>query len=361
MRPALASLLLFLTACTSVPPSPPTGDGGTPDGGLPGGGSAEPISAPEARWTWVPFSDTQCGNGTPAGIGINPAPGGSQQVVLYLNGGGACWDAFTCYVLKSSAHVEDTYSQAVLDTEVAFLTSAGMTDRQDATNPFRGAHFVFVPYCTGDLHAGDAVQSYDTFNPQRKLHHRGARNMSAFLTRLRATFPDAQQIWLMGSSAGGYGAQLHFERISQAFPDARVDLLADSAQVVMPYGGRLAEMSRPWNLQFPAECTECAQRFPALIDTLATRWPGRRFGLLAYDDDATLTLYFNFPLGEMRNATNTLLANQYTRPNTRYFVLTGNQHVLLGNLKSLVGPGSVTLKDWVRQWATRDPEWSNAR
>ncbi len=358
MQCALVFLLLaFSAACSSTPPNPnPTPDAGTPDGG-----SAEPISVPANQWTWVPFAETQCGNGTPAGIGLNPAPGGSRQVLVYMMGGGACWDFLTCYVLKTSVHVEDTYSQAVLDSEVAQLTTAGLTDRQDTTNPFRGAHFVFVPYCTGDLHAGDAVRSYDTTNPQRQMYHRGASNMDAFLARLKATFPDAEQIWLAGSSAGGYGAEFNFDKVALAFPAAHVDLLADSAQAVMPYGGRWGEMVNAWNPRFPEGCTDCAQRLPALIDTLAARWPERRLGLLAYDNDATLTLYFNYPAGEMLNATNSLLANQYTHPNTHYFVLSGTNHVLLGGYKTLVGPGGVSLKSWVNQWAVGDPGWSNVR
>lgn len=359
MRRTLALLLVVLSsACGSSPPGPaPTPDAGIPDGGSGG----VPISAPAEQWTWVPFPETRCGNGTPAGIGLNPAPGGSRRVLLYLAGGGACWDFFTCYVLKTSVHVEDTYSQAVLDAEVAQITAWGLTDRQDATSPFRDAHFVFVPYCTGDLHTGDAVRGYDTLNTQRQLHHRGSPNMDAFLARLKATYPDAEQIWLMGSSAGGYGAQFNFDKVARAFSGARVDLLADSAQVVMPYGGRWGEMVNAWSPRFPEGCTECAQRLPSLIDTLAARWPERRLGLLAYDNDATLTLYFNYPVGELLNATNSLLANQYTHPRTRYFVLPGTQHVLLGGYKSLTGAGGVSLKAWVRQWAEGDPSWANVR
>ncbi|HYI03148.1 pectin acetylesterase-family hydrolase [Hyalangium sp.] len=358
MRRALALLLLTLTmACTAPAPGPLPG----PDAGTPDGGSTEPISTPASQWTWVPFPETRCGNGTPAGVGLNPAPGGSRKVLLFLAGGGACWDPVTCYVLKTAVHVEDTYTQALLETEVAQLTAWGLTDRQDETSPFRDAHFVYVPYCTGDLHVGDAVRSYDSTHPQRQLHHRGASNMDAFLLRLKATFPDAEQLWLMGSSAGGYGAQLSFDRVSLAFSGARVDLLADSAQLVMPYGGRWGEMRNAWNPRLPSECTECAQDLPKLLDTLATRWPGRRLGLLAYDNDATLTLYFNYPLGGMLGATQSLLANQYTHDRARYFVLGGTDHVLLSGYKSLVGPGGVSLKSWVQQWATGDPAWSNVR
>lgn len=362
MRRALVFLFLVSSAaCTLTPTSPPP----SPDAGTPDGGSTEPLSVPENKWTWVPFPETHCGNGSPAGIGLNPAPGNSRKIFVYLAGGGACWDAVTCYVLKTSVHVEDTYSQAVLDSEVAGLgpkpQGAGLLDRADATNAFHDAHFVYVPYCTGDLHTGNSTRSYDTTNPQRKMFHRGASNMAAFLARLKATFPDAEQIWLTGSSAGGYGAQFNFDQFSLAFPNARVDMLADSAQAVQPYGGRWAEMVNAWTPRFPEGCTECAKQLPALLDTLAARWPDRRLGLLAYDNDATLTLYLNYPAGEMLNATNSLLSTHYSRPNTRYFVMPGTNHVLLGGYKSLVGAGGVSLETWVQRWAVGDPSWNNVR
>src|SRR5689334_8360056 len=46
-----------------------------------GGGSlcqGNPITAPQNQWSWVPFPNTQCGYGTPAGIGINPASTGDK-------------------------------------------------------------------------------------------------------------------------------------------------------------------------------------------------------------------------------------------------------------------------------------------
>ncbi|WP_224249236.1 pectinacetylesterase family protein [Hyalangium gracile] len=320
-----------------------------------------PISAPENQWTWVPFPETRCGNGTPAGIGLNPAPGGSRRVFVYMAGGGACWDFITCYQLRTSAHVEDTYTQALLDSEVAGLSAAKVTERQDAANPFRDAHFVYIPYCTGDLHGGDAIRGYDSTRPDRKMHHVGASNVAAFLEHLKATFPDTEQIWLTGTSAGGYGAQLNFDQFSLAFPNARVDLLADSAQVVMPSAERWQAMFTAWKPRFPEGCTDCAQRLPALIDTLATRWPDRRLGLLAYDNDGVLSSYFNYSAGQMVSATNALLANQYSRPNTRSFVVTGNSHGMLDDYKTLMGPGGVSLESWIRQWAVGDPGWSNVR
>ena len=60
-------------------------------------------------------------------------------------------------------------------------------DRARATNPFRDASYVFVPYCTGDLHAGSNVATYDVLGP-RTFAHVGRRNVEALLPRLRATW-----------------------------------------------------------------------------------------------------------------------------------------------------------------------------
>jgi hypothetical protein len=70
-----------------------------------------------------------------------------------------------------------------------------------------------------------------------------------------------------------------------------VDLLADSAQAVMPYGGRWAEMVNAWNPRFPEACTDCAQRLPALIDTHYFVLSGT----LAHPTGASTSLPMAFP------------------------------------------------------------------
>ena len=67
---------------------------------------AAPIVAPNEAWTWVDFTDSQCANGAPTGIAVNPTSK-SGDVLFYLQGGGACWDETTCYGLKSAAQLRD--------------------------------------------------------------------------------------------------------------------------------------------------------------------------------------------------------------------------------------------------------------
>ena len=73
-------------------------DGGVGDGGA-------PVSAPAGVWTWVDVPGTACDDGTMTGIAVNPSPdAASRELFIYFMGGGACWDASTCFVLNTSTH-----------------------------------------------------------------------------------------------------------------------------------------------------------------------------------------------------------------------------------------------------------------
>src|SRR5690349_6763166 len=49
-----------------------------------------PITAPPGQWTWVDFPDAVCDDNSPTGIGVNLA--NNKNLLVYFEGGGACWD-----------------------------------------------------------------------------------------------------------------------------------------------------------------------------------------------------------------------------------------------------------------------------
>ncbi|MFS8068976.1 MAG: hypothetical protein ACMG6S_21655, partial [Byssovorax sp.] len=86
-------------AGTSTATATGTGTGGA-------GGSAptgDPIVAPDEQWTWIPFDNAFCGNGSTTGIGVSLSKK-SSRVVIYLEGGGACWSELTCNTLKTASN-----------------------------------------------------------------------------------------------------------------------------------------------------------------------------------------------------------------------------------------------------------------
>ncbi|MET0384665.1 MAG: pectin acetylesterase-family hydrolase [Polyangiales bacterium] len=216
----------------------PDGDAGVGEGGAPaagsggsGGGSAPvgngdgigsrapfeatgmPIMGADNTWTWVPFADTKCRAGTPAGLSVN-MNSASRKVMIYLEGGGACFDAQTC-----GANPDAVGSQ--------MPSGGGVFDRSREENPVRDWSFVYVPYCTGDVHMGakENGQVEGVTGPQQFV---GRKNLAAFLQRLVPTFANAEQVLLTGVSAGGFGASSNAAYVQWAFGEIPVTMIDDS-------------------------------------------------------------------------------------------------------------------------------------
>lgn len=346
----------------ATPDDAPAADAGprtwTPDASSP----ATPIEAPMEEWAWVPFPDSACGNGTPAGLGVNLTRR-SNRVLIFMMGGGGCWDTLTCHLVGTAAHLNETYDEDVFTQEMNGLRRLLIFSRTDMRNPFRDASFVFVPYCTGDIHGGNHVATYVVGGQERTTYHVGARNVESYLRRLAITFPQADRVWLTGTSAGGYGAGINWDRVQRAFPRARVDLLDDSGPPITPPAARYQQMQAAWNLQFPEGCTRCADDLGALFPYYRERFPPpHRMGLLSYTRDGTISTYFGVTGAQFETQLGELArANFDPAPNFRYFFVTGSSHTLVGGVGSLTGPGGASLLDWVTAWATDATPWNNVR
>jgi hypothetical protein len=310
-----------------------------------------PITATTEAWTWVGFPGSACGNGSPTGLGVN-LTSRSRDLVIYFQGGGACWDALTCVTLGTAANLLTGYGPAQFAAEA--LLAAPAFDRGNAGNPFKDASFVFVPYCTGDLQAGTSTKDYGG----TVVHHAGGLNTGLFLERLAATFPGARRIYVTGSSAGGYAAQLNYSRFAAAFPLAEVHALADSAQAVQPISPSYPALLATWKAVLPAGCTDCAANLTVLPAWLASAYPAGRFALTAYMQDGTLSYFLGYNPAGMKAATQSLLDLRYApTANARWFAIDLNQHTMLGNLATT--SNGVTLQAWLTGWYTGDPTWAS--
>lgn len=205
-----------------------------------------PIDSLEpGRWhTLVPAGDTMCARGTPFAFFVRP--GDRSRVIVEFMGGGACWSERTCGQRAA------TFRDSVVDTreryerfgvpttsdiapgESDYLLYSGLSD---ADGHFSNWTHVYVPYCTGDLHWGDADVTYAE---GLTVHHRGARNAHAAMQWLMRELPSAPNTTALvtGCSAGAYAslywaAQLipHFEanggRVVQ-FGDSGMGIVSDS-------------------------------------------------------------------------------------------------------------------------------------
>lgn len=330
----------------------------------------DPIEAPDLTWTFVPFPDAFCMNRTATGIGvsINPA---SDQLVIYLEGGGACFDPLSCSTVAGASGFDSRdFASPGLQTSLG----RGLFDRADEDNPVRDASYVYVPYCTGDVHGGTNEDG-----PSGRMHV-GYRNVTAYLRRLVPTFPSVTRVLLTGRSAGGLGTLVNFEQVQRAFDCTPVHLLDDSGALLSDEYLRpclQATVREAWGLDavIPEDCPQCtcsdAGGLWNVYFYVARRFPDRRFGLITAMEDATFrsfygygySTYCNFPAGmpgedyaagllEVREA----LSGD---DNFRTFYLAGDRHTFTYQDLSANSVGGVTIATWLTQLLEGDAAWTD--
>ena len=329
-----------------------------------------PIEAPAGEWTFIEFPDSRCMNDTPTGIGINPSTT-SSNVVIYLEGGGACFDFISCFGV---AHA-DGFDAAALASVADYYGDRGIFNRADESNPVRDWSFVFVPYCTGDVHAGN---NPDGFGGRTQV---GYVNVGEYLERLVPTFEGADQVLLTGSSAGGFGAAWNFDRVQQAFGCTPVTLLDDA-------GPPMADMyMKPclqqhwrdtWNLNatLPSGCTWCTGDdgggLVGFASYLAAKYPDHRFGLLSTMADSVIRGFFGYGYSATCMSPANMPADDFAAGlvdlrdrvvgpygNFHTYYVEGDSHTFLGQPLSNTTVGGVTLAEWIRRLVENDPAWSN--
>ncbi|MBL8922259.1 MAG: hypothetical protein JNJ54_25640 [Myxococcaceae bacterium] len=320
-------VLLLLVLALGCVPSQPSGAG--------------PISAAPAEWTWVAFSEALCANGSSTGLGLNPALADGGDVVVYLAGGGACWDAASCYLVKSAWNVELGYGAAQFASER--LRGIPLFDRRAAANPFASAHFVFVPYCTGDLHVGTATKRHTAGVDTR---HVGARNLDAFLARLGPTFSSARRVFVVGTSAGGFGAQMNAWRFAAAFPSAEVHVLGDSAALVRPGGARWSEWLAAWEPQAPPGCTACRDGPGPWLSSARAALHTGRLGLISSEEDGLLATFTGLTASQFRDEVRSLTRQHFATAPSAAFVTPGARHIFLDEWT--VAQNGVGLSAWLQ-------------
>lgn len=214
----LLSCVIVLAACTNG-----GGDGGdgdaSPASSRPPATTLTTVTAP-ATPEWVMHEapdDCMCADGSD--FVYFSRVDDPERVVLYFQGGGACFDATTCafeggtYKVRTGPDDDPTGRPGIFDFD-------------DDRNPFQGWSMVFVPYCTGDVHLGDTTREYA---PGLTVEHNGFVNATAGYEHLLDSFPDATEVLVTGSSAGGVPSPLFGALVADALPDAEVAVLADAS------------------------------------------------------------------------------------------------------------------------------------
>jgi hypothetical protein len=188
----------------------------------------------------------------------------------------------------------------------------------------------------------------------RTVNHRGRVNIIAFAAELAARFPDTQRVIVVGISAGGYGAMLSYDVLADAFPDASVEVIVDGAPFVPPQSGLFFTWQSQWTMALPVDCVECETDFGAIVDHVGAR---TRMGLISTTNDDVIRAFFGYGIADMTPQVVALQNERYASDDAKAFVVTGQQHVLLGAYTTFASPGGVTLKDWFDGFIANDSRW----
>ncbi len=218
---ALAALVLVAAACGGDDSAGDEASADTAADTTTSTPTEDPATTPVEAQDWeehVPGGDCQCGDG--ADFRFYSRVADPEKVLLFFQGGGACFSLATCN--------PDDPSYTTVATGLQPESGSGVFDFENPDNPFRDWSMVFVPYCTGDVHLGDNT---NTYGPGVTVNHKGYVNGKAAFDYMVEAFPDATEVFVTGSSAGGVPSPLFGGLASDAYPDADIAVLADASGV----------------------------------------------------------------------------------------------------------------------------------
>jgi hypothetical protein len=250
-------------------------------------------------WVWIPREDVICRDGSTSGIGVRLIPD-STAVMIYLQGGGACYDAKSCKQNSDAPIAGESFPRNKFDRWVATLGNQGVFNTRNATNPVARWNHVYVSYCTGDLHGGDRDNARvpGLAKGQQFVGHRNLHNI---LKLVAPYFKNAEDVALVGASAGGFGVLINYPQVVEAFNGRSVAALVDSAPIIPESTIKTACFQRKvidtFDLQLPDACPECAE--PAnggllnLYTFLSATYPRGRFAFASADADLAGVVLYN--------------------------------------------------------------------
>ena len=230
------------------------------------GDDGAPPFEPPSFGEWVKYEPdgAVCANGSQYKFFVNFSET-SDNVVIFLEGGGACFDyegcaggsPFNTECIKEPAGTEcirDDYPAVYLHidslepltsvtepigvvngdvpVELAYPILSANTD----INPMGDWNRVFIPYCTGDTYLGSTVATYEDpegVGPDVEFHHMGHQNILRTIEMLNGMFESVPKMTVGGCSAGGVGSLNNYAFFRDGIDGVeKAYLLSDSGPVL---------------------------------------------------------------------------------------------------------------------------------
>ena len=308
--------------------------------------------------------------------------GSSNNVLMYYQGGGACWNAASCYTAG-------TCKRVATSDDNPDLVGTGFGDYNNPENPFYDWSVVFVSYCSCDVHWGDNTLNYGPGTAR----HRGRINAMVAEKFAREHFVNPDRVLVTGSSAGSYGAIMNsYWLMKDVWPNADFSVIGDAGVGVITKDF-LNNYMPNWGVEkhFPTDVPGVALpvqnlSIVDLVSGLAERFPNARFANYDSSYDGGGGSQSNFfqvmrhPVGPPENlflwpnywesacdwnaCMREFKGEMGVRSNYRRFTGAGNRHTIFGSDKvytethSTTAEGDgVTFVDWVKAMIGNTADW----
>lgn len=309
-------------------------------------------------WFDVTADSPQCIDSSP--FGLTTRDQDSDNLVIYLMGGGACWTNFPFCTTEVGAQINS------LDNDGGIGIISPTDD-----GPTASWNHVFVPYCDGSIFIGDrradliADDGSGTFEGDEVFH--GLKNLSAALDVAKTNFPDAKRVLLAGSSAGGFGTIWATGLVRKLYPEAELLVFNDAGiGITRPTDPSFqAMLQADWGAEdrFPESCTECmtSVHVTSLVSWGMEKDSGLKVSMFSsYGDDVIAGTFLSISDEEFET---TLLAETdkihaaFPDRLERFFI-PGGQHTALGAWTTTMKNGT-TLKEWTVAMIEGGDAWTD--
>jgi len=171
----------------------------------------------------IPGGDTACALGGEYEFYVRP--GARDRLLVFLDGGGGCWSRETC---EPDGDARYTFQ---IEQQRRPELRKGILDLQKPRNPFSEFSMVMVPYCTGDVHLGAQIHTYESSEGSEPLviRHLGHINATAVIDWIATNLDGPSSIIVTGVSAGSVATPFYADVLARHYPDSRVVGIGDGS------------------------------------------------------------------------------------------------------------------------------------
>ncbi len=282
-----------------------------------------------------PASGPRCLSGDPYRMSVRDR--GSDDLFLFLQGGGACWSTYCLAITKAPPGIPK------LD----------VLDPDKPTNPVRDLTTVYLPYCDGSMFAGDAESDSDHDGKIDRWQH-GLQNLSAAIDVAYAAKAAPKRVVLAGSSGGGYGTILAALLVRTRWPSAEL-LVIDDAGIGLGKPGDASFIDaivdelaiRPL---LPASCPDCTANghITRMVAWELAHDPKLRISAFSsYGDQVISDVFLGIDAATFEQAlrAETGALHDATPDRYRRFLVKGRMHTtLLGTIDGIIGTDFTAVK-----------------